>query len=83
MRRKTTAIILILIIIAIVANSIADDLQNNTYTIGSIITLGQYEQDNNEENGPEEIEWILLLGRWYQSLSTVLTQQLFDLALIF
>ena len=60
MRRKTTAIILILIIIAIVANSIADDLQNNTYTIGSIITLGQYEQDNNEENGPEEIEWIVL-----------------------
>jgi len=59
-RRKTTAIILILIIIAIVANSIADDLQNNTYTIGSIITLGQYEQDNNEENGPEEIEWIVL-----------------------
>lgn len=29
-------------------------------TIGGIVTLGRYEQDGNEENGPEEIEWIVL-----------------------
>ena len=29
-------------------------------TIGGIVTFGRYEQDGNEENGPEEIEWIVL-----------------------
>jgi len=29
-------------------------------TVGSIVTYGQYEQDNNIGNGPEEIEWIVL-----------------------
>ena len=29
-------------------------------TIGGIVTFGRYEQDANEENGPEEIEWIVL-----------------------
>ena len=29
-------------------------------TIGQIITFGRYEQDNNLENGPEPIEWIIL-----------------------
>ena len=29
-------------------------------TVGSIVTFGQYEQDNNTGNGPEEIEWIVL-----------------------
>ena len=24
------------------------------------VTLGQYEQDNNVSNGPEEIEWLVL-----------------------
>ena len=28
--------------------------------VGSIVTFGQYEQDNNTGNGPEEIEWIVL-----------------------
>ncbi len=29
-------------------------------TVGSIVTFGQYEQDNNKGNGQEEIEWIVL-----------------------
>ena len=29
-------------------------------TVGSIVTFGHYEQDNHPENGPEEIEWIVL-----------------------
>ncbi len=28
--------------------------------VGDIVTFGNYEQDNNEANGPEEIEWIVL-----------------------
>lgn len=28
--------------------------------VGSIVVFGRYEQDGNEENGPEEIEWIVL-----------------------
>ena len=28
-------------------------------TVGSIVTFGHYEQDNNPENGAEEIEWIV------------------------
>ena len=29
-------------------------------TPGNIVTFGHYEQDNDPENGPEEIEWIVL-----------------------
>ncbi len=29
-------------------------------TIGGIVTFGRYEQDGNEENGPEKIKWIVL-----------------------
>ncbi len=32
----------------------------NDYTVGSIVSFGDYEQDNNEENGEEPIEWIVL-----------------------
>ncbi len=32
-----------------------------TLSIGDIITIGTYEQDNNFENGPEPIEWKVLL----------------------
>ena len=29
-------------------------------TVGSIVTLGYYEQDNNVNNGPEKIEWYVI-----------------------
>lgn len=29
-------------------------------TVGNIVTFGSYEQDNNLDNGPEPIEWIVL-----------------------
>ena len=29
-------------------------------SVGDIVTFGHYEQDNDESNGPEEIEWIVL-----------------------
>ena len=31
-----------------------------TAQIGDVITFGRYEQDNNTENGPEELKWIVL-----------------------
>lgn len=34
--------------------------QTNDYTVGSIVTLGSYEQDNNLDNGTEPVEWIVL-----------------------
>jgi len=35
-------------------------ISQNGYSAGDIIKLGKYEQDNNEENGKEDIEWIVL-----------------------
>lgn len=32
----------------------------DSVVVGSIITMGQYEQDNNPDNGPEPIDWIVL-----------------------
>ena len=29
-------------------------------TLGSIVTFGRYEQDNDKANGPEKIEWVVL-----------------------
>ena len=33
---------------------------DSEYTVGSTIVFGNYEQDNNTDNGAEEIEWIVL-----------------------
>lgn len=33
---------------------------DKTVSIGDIVKFGHYEQDNNPNNGPEEIEWIVL-----------------------
>ena len=30
------------------------------YEVGAVITLGRYEQDNNETNGPEPVEWYVI-----------------------
>lgn len=34
----------------------------NNFRFGSIITFGEFEQDGDESNGPEQIEWYLLHG---------------------
>jgi hypothetical protein len=48
----------ILIVIFFVSSAFAE--QPSTPEIGSIVTFGRYEQDNNLDNGPEPIEWIVL-----------------------
>ena len=32
----------------------------NSFEVGKTVLFGRYEQDNNKDNGPEEIEWIVL-----------------------
>ena len=41
------------------ADAAASDSTAKT-EVGSIVSFGRYEQDNNKENGPEPIEWIVL-----------------------
>lgn len=48
----------ILIVIFLLSSASAE--QPSTPEIGSIVTFGHYEQDNNPDNGPEPIEWIVL-----------------------
>ena len=40
----------------------------NTFTVGSVVTLGSYEQDNNLDNGKEPVEWIVLEVKGDQAL---------------
>ncbi len=35
-------------------------IQNSEVQVGDILTFGRYEQDNNTDNGPEDIEWQIL-----------------------
>ena len=65
------AILLILGFAVSVSTVQAETPLNQSFdTIGGIVTLGRYEQDGNEENGPEEIEWIVLDVKDGRSLLT-------------
>lgn len=50
--------ILFLLVLFILFHSV--NAANAELKIGDSIFLGKYEQDNNLDNGPEEIEWIIL-----------------------
>lgn len=55
------AILLILVFAVSISTVLAETPITQSFdTIGGIVTFGRYEQDANEENGPEEIEWIVL-----------------------
>ena len=57
----TIAILLILVFAVSICAVLAETPITQSFdTIGDILTFGRYEQDDNEENGPEEIEWIVL-----------------------
>ena len=50
-------------------------------TVGTIVTLGEYEQDNNSSNGPEPIEWIVIAEQGNKKLlisRVALDQSAFD-----
>ena len=55
------AILLILVFAVSISTVLAETPITQSFdTIGSIVAFGRYEQDGNKENGPEEIEWIVL-----------------------
>ena len=55
------AILLILVFAVSISTVLAETPITQSFdTIGSIVTFGRYEQDGDKENGPEEIEWVLL-----------------------
>ena len=55
------AILLILVFAVSISTVLAETPITQSFdTIGSIVAFGRYEQDGNEENGPEEIEWVVL-----------------------
>ena len=47
-----------------------------TYAKGSTIVFGHYEQDNDEENGKEDIEWIVLANNGEQT--TLISKEALD-----
>ena len=55
------AILLILVFAVSISTVLAETPITQSFdTIGGIVTFGRYEQDGNEENGPEKIEWVVL-----------------------
>ena len=59
MGRKAAFLLMLLMIGATVA--LADSGKETTgFSAGDYVTIGRYEQDGNEKNGPEAIEWIVL-----------------------
>lgn len=59
-----------------------EQITASPYTIGDVVMFGSYEQDNNEDNGAEPIEWIVLDTDGAKTLllsKYVLTEEFFDL----
>ena len=55
------AILLILVFAVSISTVLAETSLSQSFdNVGGIVTFGRYEQDGNEENGPEPIEWIVL-----------------------
>lgn len=55
------AILLILVFAVSMSTVLAETPVTQSFdTIGGIVAFGRYEQDGNEENGPEKIEWVVL-----------------------
>lgn len=60
--KKLIFISLVLIFLCTFMNVMAEETARDysNIAVGDVITFGRYEQDNNLDNGPEEIEWIVL-----------------------
>lgn len=59
-----------------------ENLDEVSYSVGDIVTFGTYEQDDNEDNGAEPIEWIVLDIDSEKTLllsKYVLTEDFYDL----
>ena len=60
MRKLSIVLIAILISLCMTGVHAEEDYPVSPWEIGTIVAFGHYEQDGDEENGPEEIEWIVL-----------------------
>jgi len=60
MARRLLTALLAMVLLCGVLTAQAEDKLAPYKTVGSIVTFGRYEQDNQTENGPEAIEWIVL-----------------------
>ena len=58
--KKVIAFILLLVMLYAVASAEGTLPDMTDISAGDIVTFGSYEQDNNPDNGPEPIEWIVL-----------------------
>ncbi len=58
--KKLVLLFALVFTITCVAAACAENAAGQDITAGDIITFGTYEQDNNMDNGPEPIEWIVL-----------------------
>ena len=63
--KKSVAMLLVLgLCLSLLLPALAEETEvtgdTNDYTVGSIVSFGDYEQDNDPENGEEPIEWIVL-----------------------
>ena len=57
---KRFFLLTVLVIFLLGALASADEAVSQNTVVGGSIFLGQYEQDNHADNGPEPIEWIIL-----------------------
>ena len=62
MRKGLMACFVLLTCMLLFSFCFAEDIseKQDFATAGNIVTFGHYEQDNNLENGPEPIEWVVL-----------------------
>ena len=60
MKRIGYVLFLIVILLYMFGGSGEAEILDAAENARTILTFGKYEQDNNPDNGPEEIEWIVL-----------------------
>lgn len=58
--KRITAVVVILSVLFVFAAATAETTTNNTLQVGTSFYFGFYEQDNNQLNGEEPIEWIVM-----------------------
>lgn len=58
--KRLISTLLVLALILFCFAAFAEDAEQETWSVGSTVFFGHYEQDNNTSNGDEPIEWIVL-----------------------
>ncbi|MBQ5771763.1 MAG: hypothetical protein IIW08_11395 [Clostridia bacterium] len=72
MKNRVCALITTLMILFLICMP-AGGAEDTPYEVGSILLFGSFEQDNDMDNGPEAIEWIVLDTDWENEKILVLS----------